>query len=76
MQKACQVRQSFVCQGFDGVRAGPRPGQKGLDTRIKRFRHRTKRFRHPQTHPLKCLKDKDFKRAFFYFSLAKREVFF
>jgi len=32
---------------------------------IKRFRPRTKRFRPPPTHPLKRLKDKDFRRVFF-----------
>jgi hypothetical protein len=54
-----------VSQGFDGVPVGSGPGQKGLDIRTERFRHRTKRFRHPPTHPLKCLRDKDFKRVFF-----------
>jgi len=31
MQKSCQVCQSLVHQGFDGVRVGSGAGQKGLD---------------------------------------------
>jgi uncharacterized protein Usg len=75
-QKSCQLRQSFVWQGFDGVPAVPRTGQKALDIRTKSIRTRTKSIRHPQTHPLQRLKDKDFRRAFFHFSLAKGEAFF
>jgi hypothetical protein len=40
---------------------------------IKRIRPLIKRIRHWTTHPLKCLKDKGFRRAFFYFSLAKSD---
>ncbi len=47
-----------MSQGFDGVPSGSGVGQKGLDTR-------TKRIRHPSTYPLKCLKDREFRRALF-----------
>jgi len=61
------VRQSLVYQGFDGVRVGSGVGQKALDTRTKSIRPRTKSIRHLPTYPLKCLKNKNFKRVFSVF---------
>jgi len=65
-----------VLQGFDGVPVGQGVGQKPLNSGQKPLNPGQKPLNHRHPTPLKCLKDKDGRKAFFHFSLAKSEAFF
>jgi len=61
-----------VSQGFDGVPVGREVGQKGLNLGQKGLNLGQKGLNHRHPTPLKCLKDKGRRRAFFPFFFSEK----